>query len=256
MIEMAACGPGGMRRMLTGTAAAVLLLIVAIAATWFAYAPGLAGGFVFDDFGNLPAIGATGPVSTLVNFRTLHHIRHGRSYRSPIGHAQFPARRTRLARRTLPVQAHQRHPSYWQRRNTRLAAHATRSSPRWRAHVHPNRCGGLAYGKHLAPSSSAGVDDTLCRSARGNARRHLRACRPSWMAYWAAKVPSRPRRGGSRLADRKPLGYGSGCRARQRQMAVSCLFWRWQLRPHGCVQRTASPRSSVFIKPTRGRSLG
>ena len=58
----------GMRRMLTGTAAAVLLLIVAIAATWFAYAPGLAGGFVFDDFGNLPAIGATGPVTDWSTF--------------------------------------------------------------------------------------------------------------------------------------------------------------------------------------------
>lgn len=30
--------------------------------TWLAYAPGLHGGFLFDDFGNLPALGATGPV--------------------------------------------------------------------------------------------------------------------------------------------------------------------------------------------------
>lgn len=29
---------------------------------WIAYAPGLHGGFLFDDFGNLPALGASGPV--------------------------------------------------------------------------------------------------------------------------------------------------------------------------------------------------
>lgn len=30
---------------------------------WWAYAPGLHGGFLFDDFGSLPALGATGPVT-------------------------------------------------------------------------------------------------------------------------------------------------------------------------------------------------
>jgi protein O-mannosyl-transferase len=35
-----------------------LLLVI----TWLAYAPGLAGGFLFDDFANLPSLGATGPI--------------------------------------------------------------------------------------------------------------------------------------------------------------------------------------------------
>lgn len=33
-----------------------------LATTWVAYAPGLRGGFLFDDFANLPSLGATGPV--------------------------------------------------------------------------------------------------------------------------------------------------------------------------------------------------
>lgn len=35
---------------------------------WLAYAPGLAGGFLFDDYANLPALGATGPVDTWPTF--------------------------------------------------------------------------------------------------------------------------------------------------------------------------------------------
>jgi hypothetical protein len=47
----------------------VLLLAGAMLtlAAW-AYAPGLHGGFLFDDFGNLPAIGATGPINTWPTF--------------------------------------------------------------------------------------------------------------------------------------------------------------------------------------------
>ncbi|ODT95597.1 MAG: hypothetical protein ABS82_07485 [Rhodanobacter sp. SCN 67-45] len=40
----------------------LLGLLLLLALTWIAYAQGLHGGFLFDDFGNLPAIGATGPV--------------------------------------------------------------------------------------------------------------------------------------------------------------------------------------------------
>jgi len=48
---------------------AILLLVGALLAlTWWAYAPGLHGGFLFDDFGNLPAIGASGPVDTWPTF--------------------------------------------------------------------------------------------------------------------------------------------------------------------------------------------
>lgn len=47
----------------------ILLLAAAVLAlaVW-AYAPGLHGGFLFDDFGNLPAIGATGPIDTWPTF--------------------------------------------------------------------------------------------------------------------------------------------------------------------------------------------
>lgn len=37
-------------------------------ATWLAYAPGLCGGFLFDDFANLPALGATGPIDNWSTF--------------------------------------------------------------------------------------------------------------------------------------------------------------------------------------------
>lgn len=45
-----------------------LALAAACAATWFAYAPGLHGGFLFDDFVNLTALGATGPVDNAATF--------------------------------------------------------------------------------------------------------------------------------------------------------------------------------------------
>jgi protein O-mannosyl-transferase len=44
--------------------AGVLLLLLAIAA----YEPGLRGDFLFDDFGNLPALGASGPINTWPTF--------------------------------------------------------------------------------------------------------------------------------------------------------------------------------------------
>jgi len=37
-------------------------------AAWVAYAPGLSGGFIFDDFINLPALGETGPVNDAATF--------------------------------------------------------------------------------------------------------------------------------------------------------------------------------------------
>ncbi|HET6914361.1 MAG TPA: tetratricopeptide repeat protein [Rhodanobacteraceae bacterium] len=45
-------------------AALAVLLIVA----WLVYRPGLSGTFLFDDFGNLPAIGASGPVDNWATF--------------------------------------------------------------------------------------------------------------------------------------------------------------------------------------------
>ena len=42
---------------------------------WFAYAPGLSGGFLFDDLGNLPALGDYGPVDNWKTF--LHYITSG-----------------------------------------------------------------------------------------------------------------------------------------------------------------------------------
>ena len=46
--------------------ATVLAALFAI--TWWVYHPGLSGDFLFDDFGNLPAIGATGPVDNWTAF--------------------------------------------------------------------------------------------------------------------------------------------------------------------------------------------
>jgi tetratricopeptide (TPR) repeat protein len=45
-----------------------LLLALTLLMTWCAYAPGLHGGFLFDDFANLPALGADGPVRTWAVF--------------------------------------------------------------------------------------------------------------------------------------------------------------------------------------------
>ena len=45
-----------------------LLLVVLVLATGWAYALGLHGTFLFDDFANLPALGATGPVDTWPTF--------------------------------------------------------------------------------------------------------------------------------------------------------------------------------------------
>jgi hypothetical protein len=51
----------------------LLALIALLALAWIAYRPGLSGDFLFDDFGNLPDIGATGPVNradTLARYLT------------------------------------------------------------------------------------------------------------------------------------------------------------------------------------------
>lgn len=44
------------------------LFVVICTVVWFAYLPGLHGGFLFDDFANLPALGATGPVDNWATF--------------------------------------------------------------------------------------------------------------------------------------------------------------------------------------------
>jgi tetratricopeptide (TPR) repeat protein len=40
----------------------LLVLLLLMGLTWIAYAPGLHGSFLFDDYSNLPALGATGPI--------------------------------------------------------------------------------------------------------------------------------------------------------------------------------------------------
>ncbi len=58
-----------------------LLLIVLLCATWYAYAPGLRGAFLFDDYANLPSLGAFGPVD---NWTTLwRYLTSG--FADPIG---------------------------------------------------------------------------------------------------------------------------------------------------------------------------
>jgi protein O-mannosyl-transferase len=41
-----------------------LITLLLAAVIWWAYAPGLHGGFLFDDFANLPSLGATGPIDS------------------------------------------------------------------------------------------------------------------------------------------------------------------------------------------------
>ncbi len=47
---------------------AALLLAVLLAGAWWTYHPGLSGGFQFDDFANLPVLGASGPVDDWPTF--------------------------------------------------------------------------------------------------------------------------------------------------------------------------------------------
>jgi hypothetical protein len=53
---------------LVGPLIFALVLIAPIAVAWAAYHPGLSGDFLFDDFANLPSIGATGPVDNWATF--------------------------------------------------------------------------------------------------------------------------------------------------------------------------------------------
>jgi tetratricopeptide (TPR) repeat protein len=46
----------------------LIALVALLALAWWAYHPGLSGDFLFDDFANLPAIGATGPVDNWATF--------------------------------------------------------------------------------------------------------------------------------------------------------------------------------------------
>jgi tetratricopeptide (TPR) repeat protein len=46
----------------------LILLWLFLTMAWIAYWPGLHGTFLFDDFGNLPVLGATGPVDTWPTF--------------------------------------------------------------------------------------------------------------------------------------------------------------------------------------------
>ena len=60
-----------------------------------AHGPGLHGGFVFDDFVNLDALGRTGRIDGWAAFWRYRHLRHRRPDRAPAGAAQLPARRER-----------------------------------------------------------------------------------------------------------------------------------------------------------------
>lgn len=50
------------------TLAGITVLLAILAVAWWVYHPGLSGDFLFDDFANLPAIGATGPVDNWATF--------------------------------------------------------------------------------------------------------------------------------------------------------------------------------------------
>lgn len=55
-------------RLRLATLLPLLLILLVMALTWWAYAPGLRGPFLFDDFANLPALGATGPIDNWPSF--------------------------------------------------------------------------------------------------------------------------------------------------------------------------------------------
>ena len=55
--------------------ASVIAILAVLLLAWLAYYPGLKGGFLFDDFANLPTLGAFGPVDNLQTF--LHYITSG-----------------------------------------------------------------------------------------------------------------------------------------------------------------------------------
>ena len=57
-----------MRRDVRLPSLTILVFAIVLALAWFAYMPGLHGGFLFDDYANLPAIGATGPVDNWATF--------------------------------------------------------------------------------------------------------------------------------------------------------------------------------------------
>ncbi len=56
-------------------ASCAVLLASLLSATWLVYAPGLSGGFVFDDLGNLPSLGDYGPIDNWKVF--LYYITSG-----------------------------------------------------------------------------------------------------------------------------------------------------------------------------------
>ena len=56
--------------LISGAALAALLMTA-----WFAYHPGLSGGFLFDDFANLPNLGEFGPIDNAGTF--WHYITSG-----------------------------------------------------------------------------------------------------------------------------------------------------------------------------------
>src|SRR5690349_6854304 len=54
--------PASQRTRALVSCAAMLAVLIA---GWLGYRPGLSGDFLFDDYANLPAIGATGPVDNM-----------------------------------------------------------------------------------------------------------------------------------------------------------------------------------------------
>jgi len=64
-----------MRRDLRSLLLPACLFLLALVIAWLAYLPGLHGGFLFDDFANLPSLGAAGPVDNWPSF--LRYITSG-----------------------------------------------------------------------------------------------------------------------------------------------------------------------------------
>ncbi len=55
-------------RQIAAAVAFAAILVALLAVAWWVYHPGLSGDFLFDDFANLPTLGATGPVGNWTSF--------------------------------------------------------------------------------------------------------------------------------------------------------------------------------------------
>ena len=180
--------PDVVRRIAFWTA---LLLLLALTALM--YQRGLHGVFLFDDFANLPALGAFGPVDNWTAF--WRYITSGTA--DPTGRP--------LALLSFLIDAHDWPADPWPFKRTNLILHLINgallalllrrlgrlfrpTSPRRRG------CRRGAWRRDVAASSAVRIDDAVCRTARGHAAGNVHAARPARAIAAAGIWPRRDSR--------------------------------------------------------------